>query len=190
MSPPIVPFIPFSAAWAVFMLFAIPIGGGIPAGVLLARSKGLGWPVMTVLYFASDLALACAFEPVMRGVIAVSRRSPRLVRLLAALKTAWEKSSSRYTRSGQKLGPLALVLISFGVDPMTGRAAARAAGHGFVAGWTIAIAGDMLYFLMLMVSTLWLSAVLGDGTWATMIILVITMIGSHLVVRRVPVEKV
>jgi hypothetical protein len=182
MSAPITSLNPISSAWEVFVLFAIPVGGGIPAGVLLARSRGLRWPVMTVLYFISDLALACAFEPIMRVVIAVCQRSPRLLRGLEAVKKAWEKNSSRYQRSGRKLGVVALILISFGVDPMTGRAAARAAGHGFVAG-------DMLYFLMLMVSTLWLSAVLGDGTWATVIILLITMIGSHLVVRRVPVEK-
>ena len=28
----------------VLMLFLIPIGGGIPAGVLLARDHGLAWP--------------------------------------------------------------------------------------------------------------------------------------------------
>ena len=45
---------------------------------------------------------------------------------------------------------------------MTGRAAAAAAGHGFVPGWAIAIAGDMLYFLVVMASTLWLQGRLGD----------------------------
>jgi len=48
--------------------------------------------------------------------------------------------------SGTGAGPFALVMIAFGVDPMTGRATALAAGHGFVTGWALAIAGDMLYF--------------------------------------------
>jgi hypothetical protein len=45
---------------------------------------------------------------------------------------------------------------------MTGRAAAKAAGHGFLPGWAIAITGDMIYFVVLMASTLWLQA-----SWAT-----------------------
>ena len=84
-----------------------------------------------------------------------------------------KKTTEHY---GTGLGPLALILVAFGVDPMTGRSAAAAAGHGFVAGWMIAIAGDMLYFGVLMVSTLWLHSVLGDGTWTTIIILVVMMV--------------
>lgn len=45
----------------VLMLFLIPVGGGIPAGVLLARTMGLRWPVTAGLYFVSDLILALAF---------------------------------------------------------------------------------------------------------------------------------
>ena len=165
------------------MLFLIPVGGGIPGGVLLARSRGLGWPVMTGLYLISDLVLACPFEPLMLGVVAAGKKSPTVARM----RDAWNKSMAKtIARYGRKPGPLALIMISFGVDPMTGRAAALAAGHGFLAGWMIAIAGDMLFFLMLMVSTLFLSSILGDGTWATVIILVVTMVGSHLLVRKVP----
>jgi hypothetical protein len=29
----------------VLMLFLLPVGGGIPAGVLLARAKGFAWPL-------------------------------------------------------------------------------------------------------------------------------------------------
>ena len=64
-------------------------------------------------------------------------------------------------------------MISFGVDPMTGRAAALGAGYGFIGGWLIAIAGDMIFFVILMVSTLWLNSVLGDGTWAAVIIMAV-----------------
>ena len=35
---------------SVFMLFLLPVGGGIPAGVLLARANGLSWPVTAGLY--------------------------------------------------------------------------------------------------------------------------------------------
>jgi hypothetical protein len=57
---------------------------------------------------------------------------------------------------GNSSGVLALIMIAFGVDPMTGRA--------------VAVAGDMIYFTLLMVSTLWLKSVIGDGTWTMLII--------------------
>jgi hypothetical protein len=50
----------------LFMLFLLPVGGGIPAGVLLARAIGLSWHVTAGLYFVSDVVLAVAFEPVLR----------------------------------------------------------------------------------------------------------------------------
>ena len=41
----------------VLELFLLPVGGGIPAGVLLAQSKGLAWPITTGLYLVSDVVL-------------------------------------------------------------------------------------------------------------------------------------
>ncbi len=90
-----------ASSCSVLELFVIPVGGGIPTGVLLARGQGLAWP-------------------------------------------------------------LALIMIAFGVDLMTGRASALAAGHGFVAGWAIAIAGDLLSFGVIAISTLRLNAYIQD----------------------------
>jgi hypothetical protein len=172
-------------AWEVLVLFVIPVGGGIPGGVLLARAKGIAWPVTSLLYLVSDVGLACVFEPLMLLVIRMGRRSAWVQRLREAMKRSTEKSIARY---GARPGILSLIMISFGVDPMTGRSAAKAAGHGFVVGWAIAIAGDMLFFWLLLVSTLFLSGILGDGTWATLAILVITMGMAHLV-RRVSSKR-
>jgi uncharacterized membrane protein len=169
-----------SSAWEVLTLFLIPIGGGIPGGVLLAKNRGLGWPIMMVLYFVSDVILACVFDPLMQLVIAAGKRSPVVSKMNEALRQSTQKSIARY---GTRLGPLSLIMISFGVDPMTGRAATAFAGHSFVTGWTLAILGDMLYFTLLMVSTLWLNNVLGDGTWTTVIILVGMMVVPALLRR-------
>ncbi|MBC7386906.1 MAG: hypothetical protein H7301_12195 [Cryobacterium sp.] len=168
-------------AWQVLTLFLIPIGGGIPAGVLLAQSKGIAWLPTTFLYLVSDVILACIFEPLILLAAAGSKRSPLLAKMKEAFRKSIEKTTELY---GSKLGPLALIGISFGVDPMTGRAVAIAAGHGFVTGWMFAIAGDMLYFGILMVSTLWLHEVLGDGTVTTLIILAL-MMGVPAVIKRV-----
>jgi hypothetical protein len=156
--------------WPVLSLFLIPIGGGIPAGVLLAKSRGIHWAVTTFLYFISDVILACVLEPTVKLIIKFARHSPQLVHIGQTLRTTTAKSISHF---GTQLGPLTLITIAFGVDPMTGRAAAATAGHGFVMGWIFAITGDMLYFAVLMVSTLFLNELLGDGTVTTIIIMVL-----------------
>lgn len=168
MTDPLASSHDLKSAWEVLTLFTIPIGGGIPAGVLLAKSRGIRWPLMTLLYFVSDVILAVAFEPIMLLLIAITKRSAFLSRFSEAFKKSLSKTTEHY---GTRLGPLALIGVAFGVDPMTGRAAAVAAGHGFVMGWLLAITGDMFFFLVLMVSTLWLNGILGDGTMTTLIIL-------------------
>ncbi len=172
--------------WEVLLLFLIPIGGGIPAGVLLAQKFNFYWPVMMLLYFISDLILACAFEPMLILFIRIARNVPRLARFSELFKEALKKTTAIY---GNSSGVFALIMIAFGVDPMTGRAVAVAAGHGFIAGWMIAIAGDMLYFTLLMVSTIWLNGLLGDGTWTMMIILACMMI-IPLLIRKFKSNKI
>lgn len=159
---------PWANAWAVLLLFLIPIGGGIPAGVLLAKSHGIPWPMMAFLYLISDIILACVFEPLMLLVIAAGKKSPFISKVRDAMRESMKKTTAQY---GTKLGPLALISIAFGMDPMTGRAATAAAGHGFITGWTLSIIGDMFYFVLIMVSTLFLNNILGDGTMTTLIIM-------------------
>ena len=163
------------------MLFLIPVGGGIPAGVLLARDHHLGWPLMMGLYCVSDVILAFLFEPVLRLLVAAGRKIPALATVAEAMRRSMARTAALY--GGVSAGPFTLIMIAFGVDPMTGRAAALAAGHGFVSGWAIAIAGDMIYFTVLMVLTLRLNAVLGDPN-RTMAVILIGMIVVPMLVRR------
>ena len=100
-----------SSAWEVFMLFLIPVGGGIPAGVLLASKRGIGWAVMLILYFFSDVVLALVFEPLMLLVIAAGKRSAFFARFNEAMKKSTAKAISNY---GTRLRPHTLVAISFG----------------------------------------------------------------------------
>ncbi len=151
------------------MLFLIPVGGGIPAGVLLARTKGLAWPATAGLYLVSDVLLALAFEPVLQLLAWLAGKVPFLARFSASMKAAMAKSAERFNGTGA--GPLTLILISFGADPMTGRASAMAAGHGFVMGWVFAIAGDMLYYAVIAVTTLRLSNYVQDPNTAEWIVL-------------------
>jgi hypothetical protein len=164
----------------ILKLFLIPVGGGIPAGVLLAGSKGVPWPITAGLYLVSDIVLALAFEPILRLIATLVGRVPVLVRFSAALKSATARSVAHF--SGTGTGPLALIMIAFGVDPMTGRATALAAGHGFLAGWTIAITGDMLYFAVIAFTTLQLNSYFRDPD-TTMLIVLGAMFVVPMVVR-------
>jgi hypothetical protein len=166
---------------AVLMLFLIPVGGGIPAGVLLARSHHIVWPVTMGLYLVSDVILAFLFEPVLRLLIAAGRRVPALARATAAVKQAMDRTAAQYGGGGA--GPCALIFIAFAADPMTGRAAAAAAGHGFVSGWAIAITGDMIYYTVIMIATLRLNSVIGDPN-RTMAIILAAMFFLPVLVRR------
>ncbi len=185
------PTAPLPHGWPVgamgaFLLFCVPIGGGIPAGVLMARNAGVPPPVMLTLYFLSDLVLACTFEPILRVLAWIGRWVPPLGRLGNVIRGIATRAGG--TQAGMR-GPLGLVLVSFGVDPMTGRAAAAAAGHGFVPGWAIAIAGDMLYFLVLMASTLWLQGILGDERFTIGAVLLLMLVLPSLVRRLTGVRR-
>lgn len=170
----------FSNIWDVFWLFSVPVGGGIPAGVLLGQKQGIGWLTLTLIYFISDVCLAIYFEPLLKLILYFTDRFEFTLRLKAAFAASTQKTIARF---GAEPGPFTLIAIAFGVDPMTGRAAAHAAGHGFFAGWAIAITGDMIFFLVIMASTIWLNGILGDGTW-TVIIILILMLGLPYLVQR------
>jgi hypothetical protein len=153
----------------VFMLFLLPLGGGIPAGVLLAQTKGLAWPITAGLYFASDVMLALAFEPVLRLLVLLGGKVSFLARLSATIKVTMARGMAPFIGTGS--GPFTLVMISFGVDPMTGRASALAAGHGFLMGWAFAFAGDMLYYAVIALTTLRLNMYFRDPSTTMWIVL-------------------
>ncbi len=162
------------------MLFLIPVGGGIPAGVLLARTNGLAWPVTAGLYLVSDVLLAFTFEPVLQLFAWFASKIPFLARLSAKMKASMARTTARFNGTGA--GPITLIMFSFGVDPMTGRTAALAAGHGFLMGWAFAIAGDMLYYAVIAVTTLRLNRYFRDPD-TTMWLVLGAMIVAPLIVR-------
>lgn len=174
----------FKDLWQVFLLFTIPVGGGMPAGILLAKTRGLGWFPMTTLYFISDVCLALVFEPFMMLLVKASKR----FRFLAILRESFQKTTQKVLDGyGGKPGPFLLVAIAFGADPMTGRAAALAVGHNFITGWAIAIAGDMIFFGVIAASTLLLNNILGNGT-LTAIIILILMLGVPSLIRKIRIR--
>jgi len=171
---------------SVLLLFLLPFGGGIPAGVLLARAQGLAWPATAGLYLVSDLLLALAFEPVLWLLVLLAGKVPFLARLGVALQVAMARTAAQVSSPGA--GPLTLVLIAFGVDPMTGRASALAAGHGFLGGWAVAIAGDLLYYAVIAVVTLRLNAWFRNPELTVLLVLGAMVVAPLLLRRLRPVR--
>jgi hypothetical protein len=162
-------------ALEIFSLFVIPIGGGIPAGVILAKNRGVIWPMTAFIYLCSDILLAFVFEQVLLYFIRKSKDSEFLRRFGKSYKESLDKVGFRL---GLKPTPLSFIILSFGADPMTSRTLSRSAGHGAVAGWTFAICGDMIFFGLIMASTLLLNNILGDGTWAAVIVTAIIILAT------------
>jgi hypothetical protein len=146
----------------------------------VAKSQGFAWGLTAFLYFISDVILAIVFEPLMILFVRYAKHSQFLTRVIDAQKKSIGKMTSKY---GMNPGPCALIMISFGVDPMTGRSVAHAKGHGFISGWTFAICGDMIFFALIMASTLWLNNILGDGTWTAVIIMLLMIFIPGLIQR-------
>jgi hypothetical protein len=150
--------------WGVLLLFCIPGGVGIPPGVLLGNHSGLGAIVMSVLYFASDIVLACVFEPLLVILAALADRLPFLRRTGNAVLAG----ITRTMPAGSASAPLGIALTAFGAGLPFGRALAAAAGFGLVSSWLFTIAGDMAYFGLGMASTLWFDEILGDPRMAAL----------------------
>ena len=70
-----------------------------------------------------------------------------------------------------------------------GRATALAAGHGFLAGWAFAIAGDILYFAVIALTTLRLNSYFRDPN-TTMLIVLGAMFIVPTLVRKFRFAKV
>src|SRR5216683_2914154 len=166
--------------WGVFLIFVMPTVVGIPLGVIMARDAGLS-PLLTAgLYFASDLVLPITAEPMLALVRWVGKRVAFMDRLGARLARLTETTG---LKEGGVRGPLGLILVSFTVNPLAGRAAAAAAGHGFFSGWALAIIGDMIYFGLIMVSTLWISSIFGNDRLAIGIVLIVAFLAPILLRR-------
>src|SRR5438094_6052165 len=107
-------------AWGAFLLFLIPVGGGIPTGVLMARAGGVSPPIMALLYFCSDVIMAFISEPMVIFLRWLGRRVPAVGRIGDRLARFSGQSGLR--DSGAR-GPLGLILVSLTFDPTAGRAA-------------------------------------------------------------------
>jgi hypothetical protein len=166
--------------WGAFLLFLVWGGAGIPMGVLMGREAGLSPTMMTGMYFVSDIVMAIIHEPLFWLLGWLASTVPTIGKMRTFFR---QVSRSAGLQDKGAHGPLGLILFSFTVDPISGRGAAATAGHGFFMGWTFAIAGDMVYFAVLMGATLWLSGLFGDERLTVGVVL-LAVWGFSMWIRR------
>lgn len=170
------------SAFEVLMLFFLPWGPGAPAGILVARQAGLGPLATTVLYLLSDVLTALVLEPLARQA---ARQSSRWPRLAAAFRRMGQVSGGVAAqlfpgRAGVAAG---LALFSFTTDLYTAGIASRAVPAHRALAWAAVIAGDMVWFLIILATTLGLTRLFPDDRLVFGGVLLIGLATSALVRR-------
>ena len=122
----------FTNVSEIFSLFIIPFGGGIPAGVILGKTRGVSWQVVSLAYLCSDILLAVVFEQLLLFFVRRSTNSKFLQQFAKSYSETLEKFGFKL---GLKPSPLTFVVLSFGADPMTSRAVSRSACW-MISSWT------------------------------------------------------
>lgn len=179
---------PGGAATLVLLLFFAPVGPGIPAGVLLARHIPLN-PVVTFgLYALSDVSAAFVCHP----LFVFLRRHGRRVRPLRALGKRMLAFATLGVqlpeRSGGRLGPLLsrIATVGFGVDVYTAGFVATGLGVPRIPGWASAIAGDLIWFGLLLGTSMVAASVADDDRVIALAMVVAMIVIPRLARRFVP----
>ena len=152
----------------VFALFWAPIGPGIPAGVLLARHLSLNPAFTFLLYTASDVLGAAVCHP----LFGLLRRAARHVPALHWLGTRMIRLAMFGARipRGQDLQPGAglapalfrIATVGFGVDVYSAGMLVNGLRVPRILGWMSAIAGDLVWFALLLGTSIAAAAVVDD----------------------------
>jgi hypothetical protein len=152
----------------VFALFWSPVGPGIPAGVLLARHVPLHPAVTFLLYTASDVLGAAVCHPLfsllrraagrVRALRWIGERMLRFIMLGARVPRAHELGAE-----GAMAPALCrIATVGFGVDVYSAGMVANGLRVPRLLGWASAIAGDLVWFALLLGTSVAAAAVVDD----------------------------
>jgi hypothetical protein len=181
---------PGGAAALVFALFWAPVGPGIPAGVLLARHAGLNPLVTFGLYMLSDVLGACVCHPLFTLLRRTAGRVPALhwlgTKLMRFTMIGVRQPRADDLRNGRR-GALPILFrigtVGFGVDVYTAGMLAVGLPVRRIPGWLAAIAGDLVWFSILLATSIATAAVTGDDR-VTAAVMVVVMIAVPPLARR------
>ncbi|MFN8545241.1 MAG: hypothetical protein U0807_13690 [Candidatus Binatia bacterium] len=173
----------------VFVLFWAPVGPGIPAGVLLARHVPLPPAVTFGLYALSDVMGACLCHPIFMLLRRHGRRVPALRALgrrFLALAT-WGVPVSSPAAADEPAGHapalFRIATVGFGVDVYTAGLLATGLPVPRIPAWAAAVAGDLVWFALLLASSIAAAGVLDDDRFVGLVVIV-AMIAIPRIARR------
>ena len=151
---------------------------GIPAAVVLARLAGVNPAVTFALYALSDVLGALFCQPLYRALRRLAGRVPLLARFgRGLLKVAMFGARIPRAEDIHRTGRIAPALfrigtVGFGIDVYTAGMLVAGLPVPRIAGWSAAIAGDMVWFAILLVTSILTAAVVDDYRIQIVVVLV------------------
>jgi hypothetical protein len=170
----------------VLALFFAPVGPGIPAGVLLARHAALS-PVVTFgLYALSDVAAASVCHPVFRALRRHGHRVRPLRWLGRRVLALAMVGVSPPERAGVAPALSRIATVGFGVDVYTAGMLAATLPVPRIPAWASAIAGDLVWFALLLGTSMAAAGIADDDRFIAAVMLVAMLVLPRLARRIVP----
>ncbi len=170
----------------VLALFFAPIGPGVPAGVLLARHVPLTPAATFGLYALSDVIAAIVCHP----LFALLRRHGRNVKPIRWLGRRLMSLAMIGVRVPEQAGVAPalsrIVMVGFGVDVYTAGMLATGLPVPRLPGWAAAITGDLLWFAVLLGTSLVAASIADDDRFIALVMIVAMIVIPWLARRFVP----
>jgi hypothetical protein len=177
---------PGGAVVLVFMLFWAPVGPGIPAGVLLARVAGINPAATFALYALSDVLGACVCHPIYSLLRRLAAHVPA-VRPLGRklLKLALIGTPAPRPGDAARTFPALFRIgaVGFGADIYTAGLLIAGLPVPRVPGWASAIVGDLIWFTILLATSI-ATAQVTDRSWVQLVVMIVVMAVVPRVARR------
>jgi hypothetical protein len=175
----------------VFALFWAPVGPGIPAGVLLARHIPLNPAFTFLLYTTSDVLGAAVCHPIFRLLRRAARRVPA-IKWLGERMIRFAMLGTRVPRAqdlqGAGMAPalFRIATVGFGVDVYSAGMLVNALHVPRILGWASAIAGDLVWFALLLGTSLATAAIVDDDRIIGGVVLVAMLVIPSIARRIFP----
>ena len=182
---------PGGPAMLVFALFWAPIGPGIPAGVLLARHIPLNPAVTLGLYTLSDALAAVICHPLFTVLRRHGRRVKPLYwlgRRMMSLAMVGVRAPTGDASADRRLAPtlFRIATVGFGADIYTAGMLTTVLRIPRIPGWMSAIAGDLVWFALLLGTSIAAASVVDDDRVVGLAVIVAMILIPRLARRFVP----
>ena len=177
---------PGGAVALVLVLFFAPIGPGIPAGVLLARHIPLNPAATFGLYALSDILAAFICHPLF---VLLRKHGGRVkpIRWLGRRIVSLAMTGVRPPADagvGSALSRIATV--GFGVDVYTAGMLATGLPVPRLPGWTSAIVGDLLWFAVLLGTSIAATGIADDDRFVGLAMIMAMIVVPRVARRLIP----